>query len=106
MAFISSQQLVGVSALAEGDKLLAVMHVNRTNVNLHRFLLYHEDFERCFGLSLRVLCFHRHLVESNRSVSLDPEDTPSTVAEPLLRLCRIRRVFCRVGLFLVLRELV
>ena len=87
MAFRLAQQLLGVSGVAEVHKLLAIANLNGPNGNFDRLLIEHDDSERRFGLaSLRVLCFHSHLVESNRSISLDPEDTPRTIFESPHRL--------------------
>ena len=81
------QQLLGVSGIAEAHKLLAIANLSRTNGNFHRLLIEHDDFERRFGLArLRVLCFYSDRVESNRSVSLDPEDTPRILIESSHRL--------------------
>jgi hypothetical protein len=78
--------------------LFTVANLNGTDGNFHCLPIKHDDFERRFGLAcLRVLCFHSHLVESNRSISLDPEDTPRTIIESSHRLGGIRGVPCRLG---------
>jgi hypothetical protein len=106
MAFISPSSFLWVSGVAEAHKLLAIANLNGPNGNFVRLLIEHDDFERRFGLvRLRLLCFHSHLVESNRSVSLDPKDTPRTIFESSHPLGGIRGVPCHPAAFLLCLQL-